>query len=261
MNEILFTVKEKIAYLQFNRPEARNAISRNLLHEFSQQIKNLEAPEIYKTIRALVLQGKGGLSFCSGADLKERAVMSEAEIWQFLDQFRGVLLKLEGLSIPTIAAIDGIALGGGLEIALACDIRICSSKSILGLPETKLGIIPGAGGTQRLPRLIGESRAKDLIFTGRRIESLTAKELGLVNHIFSEENFEQDLEQYVQEIILSAPISLAMAKQAIQEGMEQELEKRLDLERFYYKSTINTKDRAEALVAFREKRKPLFTGE
>lgn len=261
MTEILFTVKEKIAYLDFHRPEARNAISRNLLNEFSAQITELQDIHVYKKIRALVLRGSGGLAFCAGADLKERAGMSEKEVWQFLDQFRDVLFRLESLKIPTVAAITGVALGGGLEIALACDLRVCSENAILGLPEAKLGIIPGAGGTQRLPRLIGESRAKDLIYSGRRIDALAAREIGIINHVYPEKEFEKQVEHYVQEIVSSAPISLAMAKQAIQEGLNLGLEKGLDVERTCYKSTINTKDRAEALVAFRDKRKPLFIGE
>lgn len=261
MNEIIFEIKEKIGILKFNLPETRNAISRALLKETQNTIHNLSSPEIFKEVRCLILTSSHSQAFSSGADLKERACMSQDEVWGFLDEFRKFLLDLESLPIPTIAGIEGVALGGGLEIALACDLRVCSNEVSLGLPETKLGIIPGAGGTQRLPRLIGESKAKDLIFTGRRLDAEEAFQLGLINRIFPKQSFQEETFLLAKTISESAPISIYMAKEAIQKGHSMELEKGLDLERNCYKSTIHTKDRLEALNAFKEKRKPHFIGE
>ncbi len=261
MNEIIFEIIEKIGILKFNLPETRNAISRALLRETQKTINNLSNPEIFKEVRCLILTSSHSQAFCAGADLKERASMNQDEVWVFLDEFRKFLSDLESLPIPTIAGIEGVALGGGLEIALACDLRVCSRGVSLGLPETKLGIIPGAGGTQRLPRLIGESKAKDLIFTGRRLDADEALQLGLINRIFSKESFQNDTFSFAKNISESAPISISMAKEAIQKGHSMELEKGLDFERKCYNSTIHTKDRLEALIAFKEKRKPHFIGE
>lgn len=211
--------------------------------------------------RVLVITGVDGVAFSAGADLKERATMTEDEVWKFLDDFRDLLDDLESLPIPTIAAVNGVALGGGWEIALACDFRLVVEDVIVGLPETKLGIIPGAGGTQRLLRLIGVTRAKEWIFQGKRMSGKDAVEWGAATHSYPREGFLNSVMEYAFQFLDSAPLSIRAAKLAIQEGAELTLQKGLDKEREFYKTTINTADRKEALLAFQEKRKPQFKGE
>lgn len=261
MSIINWKIENSIGILQIHSPETRNAISREILRELNSTVQAIQDQKSTDRPRVLILQGVHGIAFSAGADLKERATMSEDEVWDFLDRFREFLHLLENLPIPTIASIGGVALGGGLEIALACDLRVASDSAVLGLPEAKLGIIPGAGGTQRLSRLIGGSKAKELIFTGRRLSGEDALRWGIVNHVSALAHLDEKVLELAREIAESAPVSLRAAKKAIQEGMDISLEKGFDLERVCYKSTISTKDRNEALVAFREKRKPIFIGE
>ncbi|TFY78718.1 hypothetical protein EWM64_g5289 [Hericium alpestre] len=189
--------------------------------------------------------------------------MSEAQVNKFLVDLRGALSKLENLPMPTIAAIDGPALGGGLELALACDLRVAGhSVTKIGLPETKLGIIPGAGGTQRATRLLGLSKAKDLIFTGRSLSGPEAKEWGLVDYVSDEGVTAVDRALVLaKEISENAPLALRSAKRAISRAPELSLEPGLDFERASYEPLLKSKDRAEALQAFKEKRRPVFRGE
>jgi methylglutaconyl-CoA hydratase len=258
---INWKIQNSIGILQIYSPETRNAISREILRELNTTVQVIQDQKSIDRPRVLILQGVQGVAFSAGADLKERATMAEDEVWEFLDRFREFLNLLENLPIPTIASIGGVALGGGLEIALACDLRVGSESAILGLPEAKLGIIPGAGGTQRLSRLIGSSKAKEMIFTGRRMSGQDALSWGILNRVSPLNRLDETVFDLAQEIAESAPVSLRAAKKAIQEGMDLPLEKGFDLERDCYKSTISTKDRNEALAAFREKRKPIFIGE
>jgi enoyl-CoA hydratase/carnithine racemase len=254
----LLTINDNIATITLNRPESSNAVSRELLGSL---LKHLEEVSTNVSIRALFLVGAGEKVFCAGADLKERAGMSEKEVIQFLDQFRYTCTFLENLPFPTVAVLNGDAYGGGLEIALCCDLRLMTNEAKIGLTETKLGIIPGAGGTQRLSRLIGVSRAMELIFTARRIDAEKAFQLGIVNSIASRSEITALKDSYAGEISSSAPIAVRMAKKAIKNGFTQELNFALDMERACYLQTIKTKDRNEALAAFKEKRKPNFIGE
>jgi len=189
--------------------------------------------------------------------------MTQPQVNKFLSDLRAALSKLESLPCPTIAAIDGPALGGGLEMALSCDLRVAGAHvSKIGLPETKLGIIPGAGGTQRLTRLLGVSKAKDLIFTGRMLSAAQALQTGLVDYV-SEPNtlgFDRALE-LAGEISVNAPLALQAAKRAISRAPELSLEPGLDFERASYEPLLHTKDRLEALEAFKAKRAPVFKGE
>uniref|UniRef100_A0A8K9X2G7 AU RNA binding protein/enoyl-CoA hydratase n=1 Tax=Oncorhynchus mykiss TaxID=8022 RepID=A0A8K9X2G7_ONCMY len=201
----------------------------------------------------------------SGADLKERAKMHQSEVGPFVSKARALISELGNLPMPTIAAIDGAALGGGLEIALSCDIRIASNNAKLGLTETKLAIIPGAGGTQRLPRAIGVALAKELIFAARAIDGTEAKRLGLVSHAV-EQNKSGDA-AYLRALDLArefnpnGPIAIRMAKLAINQGIEVDLNTGLAIEEACYAQVIPTKDRLEGLAAFKEKRPPRFKGE
>ncbi|MCB1155956.1 MAG: enoyl-CoA hydratase/isomerase family protein [Leptospiraceae bacterium] len=258
MPVILKKIQNNHVELRFNRPELRNAISRDLLNEFQSALLELKSRE---EIRSLVLTGEGDRAFCAGADLKERKQMSPEEVRSFLRDFRDSLGLLESLPFPTIAVLNGDAFGGGLEIALACDIRLAVEHAIMALPETKLGIIPGAGGTQRLARLIGLSGAKDMIFTGRFLNAGEGKEYGVINRVLSSANTEKELESYLSGIYEAAPLSLKFAKKAIEIGFETSLEKGLDIEKEFYEKTLGTKDRLEGLEAFAEKRKPVYRGE
>jgi enoyl-CoA hydratase/carnithine racemase len=258
MLECDLKVDSHLAILSLNRPEKLNAISKKLLFEFHRDLKSVETnPDI----RCLIITGTGEKSFCVGADLEERRGMSEQEILHFLDNFRDTLDLLESLPCPTLAAINGFAFGGGLEIALACDIRLMKESSQIGLTETKLGIIPGAGGTQRLTRLIGKSKAMSLIFRGKKINSTEALKLGVVEEVYSDLTYWDDVKKFAEEILTSAPIAVRLSKLAIRTGLEKAIEEGLDIEREYYKQTLQTKDRLEALRAFHEKRTPKFIGE
>lgn len=245
-----------------NRPKQKNAFSSGLLKSFNETI---DAVKYDKHLRVMIIRSLVPKVFCAGADLRERLNLTPVEVRQFVDGLRLMMNDLENLPIPIIAAIDGVALGGGLELALACDIRIASSTAKIGLVETKLAIIPGAGGTQRLPRLINPSKAKELIFTARILDGKEAFELGIVNHVVEQnENstaaFNKALE-IAREILPNGPIGVQMAKMAINEGIKLNLNSGLKVEELAYANLIPTKDRIEGLTAFNEKRMPNYIGE
>ncbi|KAI0082417.1 ClpP/crotonase [Panus rudis PR-1116 ss-1] len=252
--------KQGVSFLSLNRPKAKNAISLRLLKELTEC---LEKVQFDKGTRVLIVRSSTLGSFCAGADLAERRTMTQVQVDKFLLDLRGALNKLENLPIPTIAAIDGPALGGGLELALACDLRVAGhSVTKIGLPETKLGIIPGAGGTQRLTRLLGLAKAKNLIFTGRALTAQQALDYGVVDYVSEAETSAVDRAvELATEISVNAPLALKAAKQAISRAPELALESGLDFERASYEPLLKTKDRVEALEAFKEKRQPVFKGE
>lgn len=250
------------AVLSINRPEAKNAISKSLLSKFEEA---LQALRLDQNLRTLIIRSLVPKIFCAGADLKERAAMKEHEVGPFVARIRSIITDIQEFPVPIIAAIDGAALGGGLEMALACDLRVASSNAKLGLVETKLAIIPGGGGTQRLPRIIGVPLAKELIYTGRILDGNEAKDVGLVNHV-SEQNEGNDAAyqralELAAEIVSQGPIALKMAKLAINRGSEVDLNSGLAYEQAYYAQVIPTRDRLEGLRAFKEKRVPVYKGE
>ncbi|KAK4337428.1 hypothetical protein RND71_043539 [Anisodus tanguticus] len=200
-----------------------------------------------------------------GADLKERLKMKEEDVDGFVAKLRSLAFKIHQFRKPTIAALDGVALGGGLEMALACDIRVCSSDCKLGLVETRLAIFPGAGGTQFLPRIIGPAKAKELIFSACILNGEEAEKIGLVNqtHLQNENKNAAYLNSInlAKKIIPNGPIALEAAKKSINTGLNYELEKSLEIERSFYQKIIPTKDRIEGLKSFIEKRKPIYKGE
>ncbi|XP_048451305.1 methylglutaconyl-CoA hydratase, mitochondrial isoform X4 [Rhincodon typus] len=218
-----------------------------------------------KNVRTVILRSEVPGIFCAGADLKERAKMQPSEVGPFVSKARSLINELGNLPMPTIAVLDGAALGGGLEMALACDIRVAATSAKMGLVETKLAIIPGAGGTQRLPRIIGVSLAKELIFSGRVLDGTEAKVIGLVNHVV-EQNEAGDAAyrralSLAREFIPQGPIAVRLAKLAINQGIEVDLKTGLAIEEACYAQVIPTKDRIEGLNAFKEKRLPRYTGE
>nr|XP_006626984.2 PREDICTED: methylglutaconyl-CoA hydratase, mitochondrial [Lepisosteus oculatus] len=251
-----------IVVLGIHRPKAKNAISKNLVKMMTEAV---DAVKSNKRVRTVIICSLAPGIFCAGADLKERAKMHPSEVGPFVSKARALMNELGNLPMPTIAAIDGAALGGGLEMALACDIRIAASTAKMGLVETKLAIIPGAGGTQRLPRAIGASLAKELIFSGRVVDGDEAKSLGLVNHSV-EQNKAGDAAyrkalDLAREFIPQGPIAVRMAKLAINQGIEVDLATGLAIEEACYAQVIPTKDRLEGLEAFKEKRPPRYKGE
>lgn len=234
----------------------RNAISRAMLAELSRRVAEVDA----RRTRVVVLTGAGDKAFCAGADLKERSTMTEAEVRAFLQSLRDTLRAIERADCVFIAAINGAALGGGTELALACDVRFASATAELGLTEVKLGIIPGGGGTQRLPRAIGPARAKEFILTGRRIPATEAAALGLVARVSSPAALRDEAITLARTIAGNAPIAVAAAKHAIDEGFGKGLDEALSLELAHYQKTLGTSDRLEGLKAFAEKRPPRFEG-
>ncbi|MGD8947146.1 MAG: enoyl-CoA hydratase-related protein, partial [Desulfobacterales bacterium] len=211
-------------------------------------------------VRVIIITGEGNKAFCSGADLKERATLSPEEVKEYIYTIRNLFTSIEQLNKPVIAAVNGIALGGGTELALASDIRFASVNASMGLTETRLAIIPGAGGTQRLPRLVGKGKAKELIFTGRRISAQEALDIGLVNKICEQEDLLNECKEMAAMICETGPIAIEQAKYAINYGLETDIHTGLAIESNAYWVCIPTEDRLEGLAAFKEKRKPVFKG-
>jgi enoyl-CoA hydratase/carnithine racemase len=259
MDEKVLLVEEEngVATLTLNRPEVMNSFNFELLYSLKEQIDRLR---FRPDVRVVIITGSGKKAFCAGADLKERVTYSEPQVKEFIYTIRNLFTSIEGLNKPVIAAVNGIALGGGTELALACDIRIASMNSTMGLTETRLAIIPGAGGTQRLPRLIGRGKAKELIFTGRRVDAKEAQEIGLVNQTCKPEALLDQCLKMAAMICEAGPIAVEQAKYAINYGVETDLHSGLGIESSAYWVTIPTEDRLEGLAAFQEKRKPVYKG-
>ena len=259
MNEKVLLVEEKdgIAVLTLNRPEVMNSFNFVLLNSLKEQV---DALKFNSNVRVVIITGAGRKAFCAGADLKERTTFDELQVKEFIFTIRNLFTSIEHLNKPVIAAINGVALGGGTELALACDIRIAAMNASMGLTETRLAIIPGAGGTQRLPRLIGRGKAKELIFTGRRVDAREALQIGLVNQICDPESLLEECQKMAAMICETGPIAIEQAKYAINYGLETDLHTGLGIESNAYWVTIPTEDRLEGLAAFQEKRKPVYKG-
>ncbi|MFO0665996.1 MAG: enoyl-CoA hydratase-related protein [Polyangiaceae bacterium] len=241
-----------------NRPDRMNSLSRATLFAFGKLAREAVAND---SVRAIVITGAGDKAFCAGADLKERQGMSENDIRVQVALYRSELGVLDRSPKPVIAAINGVAFGGGLELALVCDLRVAASHATLALPETTLGIIPGAGGTQRLPRVVGDARAKEMILLGRRLTAQESLAWGLVNRVAAPGiNLLDDVLGYIEPIAQGAPIAQAAALEAIDRAQENTLEVGLELEKVSYDKVLVSEDRREALLAFAEKRKPQFKG-
>ncbi|KAJ8681859.1 hypothetical protein QAD02_017651 [Eretmocerus hayati] len=250
-----------IAVLGLRRPTARNALGKRLLKELYDALDNLQKDD---KVRALIVRSLVPGVFCSGADLKERARMEPTEVAGHVDKLRELMRRFAEAKPPVIAALDGLALGGGLELALASDIRTASEEAKMGLVETKLAIIPGAGGTQRLPRIIGEAKAKELIFTARTVDGLEAHKIGLVNSVVPQNKqgdaaYQRAL-HIAREILPNGPIAVRLAKEAIAKGIEAPIGDGYEIEKQCYAQLLNTEDRIEGLAAFAAKRVPVYRG-
>ena len=250
-------IEDGVAMLTLMRAEAANALSIQMLHEINEA---LEIIQTNRSVRVVIVTGDGEKAFCAGADLKERNGMSEDQVRQTVALIGQTISHFEALAQPVIAALNGVAFGGGLELALACDIRIASSHVKLGLTETALGIIPGAGGTQRLPRLIGVGKAKELIYTARRLTADEAFTYGIVEHVVAPQELVVKAKALAAEMAKNAPLSLIQAKTAINQGMQTDITTGLQIESLAYSRLLYTEDRLEGLTAFQEKRAPLYSG-
>lgn len=254
---LLTEQQDGVAVFTLNRPAVMNSFNFALLDALAAKIAEIRFDS---RIRVVIITGAGDRAFCSGADLKERATLSPSQVKAYIFTIRNLFTAIEQLNKPVIAAVNGLALGGGTELALASDIRIASETATMGLTETRLAIIPGAGGTQRLPRLVGKGKAKELIFTGKRIGATEAAEIGLVNSVCAPEALMDNCRQMAAEICETGPVAIEQAKYAINFGMETDLSTGLAIESNAYWVCIPTQDRLEGLAAFREKRKPVYKG-
>lgn len=236
-----------------NRPKAYNALGKNLINQFLESIEEIKNDHITKS-RVVIINSALEKAFCTGADLKERKEMKTTEeICTFVDKIRAVLLELESLPQPVIASIDGYAMGGGCELSLAADLRVAGCNAQFALTETKLAIIPGAGGTQRLPRLIGIPYAKEMIMTGKMVKPAEALRIGLIN-AKTDDGVTSSLDlalNYARQMLETGPLALKAAKQAINRGTQQpDFNKACEIEREEYLTTIKSKDKDRALEAF-----------
>jgi enoyl-CoA hydratase len=254
---IIYRVDQGIATITFNRPKALNALNQELLAEFSAA---LEATAADEDVRVLVLTGAGEKAFVAGADISELATFSPLQAKNFSSAGHGVIGRLQQLPIPVIAAVNGFCLGGGSEIALACDFIYAAETARFGLPEINLGLIPGFGGTQRLPRRVGTSRAKELIFTGRMIPAAEAAEIGLVNRVVPAAALMEAVLGTAREIASKGRVSLRAAKQAVNQGMNADLATGCHIEIDAFALVMASPDAKEGTTAFLEKRKPAFRG-
>ncbi len=256
-----YVLKEKrdfVLLLTLNRPEVMNALNLPTLLELQEALKE---SWFSKEVRVIIVTGAGDKAFCAGADLKEREKMTEIEVKNYIKTIRDTFSMFEDIPKPTICAINGYAFGGGLEMALACDLRIAADTARMGLTETSLAIIPGAGGTQRLPRIVGKAKAKELIFTARRIDAQEAYRIGLVNEVVLKEKLLDRAFEIANEIAQNGPLAVEAAKFAINRGSEVDIKTGLEIESKTYDTLIPTRDRREGLLAFKEKRKPRYIGE
>ncbi|GAA6222363.1 enoyl-CoA hydratase domain-containing protein 2, mitochondrial [Lates japonicus] len=244
------------------RHKARNALGHVFVSQMRELVSTLSNDS---AVRVVVFRSLVSGVFCAGADLKERALMNNTESDLFVHGLRSLMTQIASLPMPTIAAMDGVALGGGLELALACDLRTAAHSAQMGLIETTRGLLPGAGGSQRLPRMVGITLAKELIFTGKRVGGQTALEMGLVNRAV-EQNQTGDAAYrealgLAREILPQAPIAVRMAKEAMNRGVEVDISSAMAIERMCYAQVIPTRDRQEGMAAFIEKRPPRYSGE
>ncbi len=254
---IIYEVDEGIATITFNRPKALNALNGALLAELSDALDQVAADE---DIRVLILTGAGDKAFVAGADISELATFNPLSAKKFAGFGQNVINKLQELPIIAIAAVNGFALGGGTEMAIACDFIYATENAKFGQPEINLGLIPGFGGTQRLPRLIGTNMAKELIYTGKMISAAEGNQIGLVNKVVAPESLMEEVIKVAKAIAAKGKVSLRAAKQAVNNGMNVDLVSGLNIEIDAFALSFSSADAKEGTSAFLEKRKPSFSG-
>jgi enoyl-CoA hydratase len=256
-DNLLFEVSEQIARITFNRPHVLNALNRKTMDELGDCLKKVRVDD---AIRVLILTGAGEKAFIAGADINELSQQTPVNGREFTLYGQEIIHRLETLGKPAIAAINGFALGGGCELALACTLRIASRNAKLGQPEVKLGIIPGYGGSQRLPRLCGKGVAHELILTGEMITAEEALRVGLVNRVVEPGELLATAEAIAKKIFANAPLAVKYALEAVERGMEMPQEEGLHLEATLFGLCCATQDMREGTRAFLEKRPPKFEG-
>ena len=243
-------VKDKIAVITINRPEALNALNSQVLDDLGAAFDSIDV----NVVRAVVLTGAGDKSFVAGADIGEMSTLTKAEGEAFGKKGNDVFRKIEEFPLPVIAAVNGFALGGGCEISMSCDIRICSENAMFGQPEVGLGITPGFGGTQRLARLIGAGMAKQLIYTARNIKADEAYRIGLVNAVYPQEELLAAAEKMASQIAANAPIAVRACKKAINDGIQTDIDAALVIEEKLFGSCFETEDQKEGMANFLRKK-------
>lgn len=251
MEFITYEVEGQIGIITINRPKALNALNSAVLDELD---KTLDAVD-QEAIRCLILTGAGEKSFVAGADIGEMSTLTKAESEAFGKKGNDVFRKLETFPIPVIAAVNGFALGGGCEISMSCDIRICSENAVFGQPEVGLGITPGFGGTQRLARIVGTGKAKEMIYGARNIKAEEAYRIGLVNNVYPAEELMPAAKKLASTIARNAPIAVRNCKRAINEGIQVDMDQAIVIEEKLFGSCFETCDQKEGMNAFLEKRK------
>lgn len=253
---ILVENREGIGYLTLNRPEVRNAFNQEMINEIIDVLRQIDKDE---EIRVLIITG-AGKAFQAGADIAELSVMRPMDLLRWNEGIVRINAALEKLRQPVIAAINGAAMGGGLELAISCTLRIIAESAKMALPEVKLGIIPGTGGTQRLPRLVGKTRAAELLLTGEPIDALEAYRIGLVNKVVPDDELVRAAEELARKIMANAPIAVELAKDALEIGKDLPLEHAVQYSQKNCVTCFSTEDMKEGMTAFLEKRKPNFKG-
>jgi enoyl-CoA hydratase len=256
MNNLRLEVENEIAVLTIDRPKALNALNSETLTELNEVLSEIESRD---DIKVVILTGGGEKAFVAGADISEMINLSAAEARSFGMRAADPFFKLSNIRQVTIAAINGYALGGGCEIAMACDIRIASDNSRFGQPEVGLGIIPGFGGTQRLARLVGMGRAKELIFTCDTIKAEEAYRIGLVNKVVAKEDLMTTAQEMAAKIASKASYAVSIAKAAINNGYDMDIKNAVEMEATLFGTTCSTHDKKEGMTAFIEKRAAKFT--
>lgn len=251
---VLLTKEGKIGVLTINRPDVLNSLNSNLLDELNDAIDSIKKDD---DIYVLIITG-AGKAFIAGADIGEMKNFNSDEARTFAEKGINLFRKIELLKIPTIAAVNGFALGGGCELCLSCDIRVASEKAKFGQPEVGLGIIPGFGGTQRLSRLVGSSMAKELIFTGDVIDTKKAEKIGLVNKVVPHDYLMSEAFNISSKIVTKGQLSVRYAKESINKGLETDIENGMELEKELFARCFDTEDQKEGMTAFLERRTPNF---
>lgn len=254
---IIYEKSEGVATITLNRPEAMNAISKEVVEEVIQALGDAKDDE---SIRVVILTGAGEKAFSAGADIKAMIGMNALRARELSLMGEKLCLAFENFEKPVIAVLNGYALGGGLEVAMACDLRIASENARMGQTEVNIGLIPGWGGTQRLTRLIGATKAKELVFTGRMIDAKTAEQLGILNMVIPADKFKETVTQFAKDLAAKPPVAIKVAKSLINKGADIGLDSALALEREGFSVVASTEDLQEGVKAFTEKRKPLFRG-
>ena len=251
MENILYTQQGAVGIVTVNRPQALNALNSQVLCELSQVFDQIDQSEV----RCVILTGAGEKSFVAGADIGEMSTLSKADGEAFGKKGNDVFLKIESFPLPVIAAVNGFALGGGCELALSCDIRLCSQNAVFGQPEVGLGITPGFGGTQRLARVVGTGRAKELLYTARNVKADEAQSIGLVNAVYAPEELMGAAVKMAEKIARNAPIAVRGCKLAVNTGIDQCIGDAVVTEEKLFGACFETEDQREGMAAFLEKRK------